>query len=390
MQNMKLATSVNIVAAFYLPVIESHWNCSGWDISKTGCKSACKTNGSVILLAPNPGGGAGIGDRFYVLDVASVLARSLCAQLIIPPPYSELSKSHNLPDHKAIQCSTKWSFYRDWQSMQTNVPQGLYEWDQKETMQLGGSVYEEFALNASANNTNNDCTLHKLAMFSVLEKGVSASPNLTRVDSLTEAYVSVFERGRPFMYTHGSIYHMSNTSGCHELIHSLHDTATCPLKGVGPSQWVTKAAEAIVGTFDRFALLHIRRSDTLRYGCNSTPDMVRKFLACGPLAKFKGDFPFVIFFTDETDYQYLLEVHAALRFFAKHVIHGDIAAKEELAILFGNSPSVDNYLVYSVKNELRGQIGRTSNQSYYLGEFGGHSKDTAAKCKRQTSCAAVI
>ena len=374
---------------FLSAVVSSHWNCSGWNISETGCKSTCKTNNSVILLAPNAGGGAGIGDRTFVLDTASALARSLCAQLIIPSPYSELSKGHNLPGHKPIQCTTKWSIYRDWQSMQSNVPQGIYEWGQQQAINLGGPIFEKSVLSATVNNSKNDCARHKLQTFSVLEKGVYASSNLTPVDSLSDAYVSIFEKGHPFIHTLGSIYHIGNNTVCHKLVRTLRDKATCPKKSVGSSHWIVRAAEAIVGSFDRFALLQIRRADTLKFGCNSTPDMVRKFLICGPLAQFNGNFPVLIFFTDEMDYEYLLEVQATMRFFARHVIHGDVIAKEELALLFQNSAFVDNYLIFSVKNELRGWIGRTTNQSFYLGEFGGHSKNTAELCRRQTSCAAA-
>jgi hypothetical protein len=161
--------------------------------------------------------------------------------------------------------------------------------------------------------------------------------------------------------------------------HLKHDS--CGRTSLKPSLVATGTADRMVGHFQRFVVLHLRRGDTLDL-CDNSPENISDFMRCQVDKTKLSSYQAVIFFTNDESGEYIEAVKSRLETFAPwQVIHGD-AAVIELLKLRGVMPDghTDNYLVYEVYKAV-------AARAKLMLSFGGHEPHQFEKCKRQTSCA---
>jgi len=324
--------------------------CSSWRWNATACRGGCdlSTSGSVIILHEPTTNGAGLGDRLFIISHAVTLAKALCARVSIAPPHMMLSPTHNQGMH-GIQCGWRWSRYFD----------------------LAATAVDEWNLPARCQN--------KVVALTAQQHAATRRGCLP-VSDMSEAF-EVFKTGELFALSvaMGDFRSGVLQSSCRQHISDLQSNS-CSQDAFLPSPMVQSAVESFVGSFGGgpFATLHIRRGDTVKLGCDTSPARVGMFLNCR-LGHQNGSFPAIILFTDERDGAYIESVLKVLRAHSAISMHGDA---ELSALLKQNGAAdLDNYLIYVASSAVK---GRARIQL----EFGGHRESSmmAAYCDRQVRC----
>jgi hypothetical protein len=157
----------------------------------------------------------------------------------------------------------------------------------------------------------------------------------------------------------------------------------CNRVAMGVSPLPVSVAAHLVTGLETYLTIHIRRTDTLHNGCDTSPAKVRLYLNCW-VGQFNGSFPAIVLFTDDTDEAFLSEVLSVLGEFALKVVHCDAAAKVRFKEL-GVDADTDNYLVYEVSVAIRNHPSLQKPGRIKL-EFGGHGPGIAEQCARKTAC----
>ena len=334
-----------------------------WDVAKTQCtrwnSSRCNSSPTSVILMHETGG-AGISDRSYVMVTMGTFAQSLCATLYVPPPYVVLTTSHN---HGArLQCNWTWGRYFN-------------------TAKMSPVIVE---LN-SANSTGiNRCAGKVDAVaYRNMESTLSQGRRVAR--SMDEAYV-FSAKHIPFIYklSMHDMYQTVMKSACvnKTVIQNLRISG-CDYVQREPCAVARQVANELVGSFERFAVLHVRRGDTLRLGCDPSPERVRLFLNC-QLGRYDRIFPVIFFFSDDNDPMFVSDILAMLKQFTPHPVHGDTSSSSILKHIGIEQPD-DDYLIYTVLNALR-DLALASPPSIQL-EFGGHGAEMKERCDRMIQCA---
>jgi hypothetical protein len=210
---------------------------------------------------------------------------------------------------------------------------------------------------------------------------------LTPVDSLGGAYAS-FARGIPFLLTKTMTQIWKEVvpdPSCSQILHDIQASKCVTARRV-PSALVTSAGAEMVRGFEHYAILHLRRSDTLSWGCDNSPAAVKLYLNC-QLGQYNGSFPAIFLFTDEIDLEYVSSIMTLMRLFSPHSRRGDLLVAENLE-RFGVSPNlIDNYLAYMVFFSLRAEIFAGKDRRGRHLSMGGHDANTAQNCLKATQCA---
>lgn len=305
--------------------------CGRWNVSQAACVAASPCNASTarnLIIIHDPGN-AGIGDRSYIVNSAASYAQALCATLVIPPPTFMLSEKHNNNNH--VNCSWGWGRY----------------WDMEPSRPFIKDWYEVLAQFPVCPRRNKYADLKELERYAKDTGHVTAA-------NMAQAF-DLYRAGTPFalfMNPNGptnGLYNLVLPSSCGGgpggVLRELRAIPGCQ-NGLGVSPLPVSVAADLVRGLETYLTIHIRRTDTLVYGCDTSPAKVRLYLNC-QLGQFNGSFPAIVLFTDDTHEAFLSEVLSVLGEFALKVVHGDAAAKVRFKEL-GVDADTDNYLVYEV------------------------------------------
>jgi hypothetical protein len=205
----------------------------------------------------------------------------------------------------------------------------------------------------------------------------SSSTGRAVVHDLAAAY-DLFSRRIPFSFTIATaeVYNgiLSTTSSCHTIPAQLK-SAGCLAKLASPP-FVLQAAADFTKDVEKFALLHIRRGDTIKGEdvCDNSAPKVRMFANC-----HLAEFPSIIFFTDEKDAGYIASVTSELAAVAPLIVDGE---KELFSFLVEKKGvrDLDNYLLFITSKELK-------RFAVKVARFGGHGQHMHAHCDAQVHCA---
>jgi hypothetical protein len=280
----------------------------------------------------------------------------LCAKLVVPSPCVMLGAHHDA----ALDCSLPWSQYVDFGT-------------------VGGSIVRESPeLTSSATKYDHPTSLR-----------IGNIDGIRRVEikrgDLGAAF-DFFEKNQssPFILT----IQLADTwlhiigSTCNALVNTrLRGELGCNGVVCLPPKLAFSVAEEMLRMFDgegNWAVLHLRRGDTLKFGCDNSPERVGQFLKC----HIRGNYTAIFFFTDDQNPAYIEKVSNVIGTIAMHPVHGDIMAKRLLEKK--QAGAVDNYLVYSTFSALK-SLARASG---HLELRFGHA--SAQYCDLQVACSPAV
>jgi len=339
------------------------------------CDPPCTLNQTKsIIFLYSDNGMAGIGDRTVIMELMARFAQTLCARVLLPPPNLVLGPSHNT-NNTRLDCGSWWPRYVDWESMSAGpVNRGSLVEDWRD---FGD---EKFNFYRKGKNCDNE----KKQMVAL--QGQISKLGLAPVDSLGGAYVS-FARDIPFLLTKTMTQIWKEVvpdQACTEILHDIR-TSNCVTARRVSSALVTSAGTEMVRGFKHYAILHLRRSDTRRWGCDNSPAAVKLFLNC-QLGQYNGSFPAIFLFTDEIDPEYVSSIMTVMQLHSPYARRGDLLAAENLERLGVSRNLIDNYLVYMVFYALRVKYYAKDKRIMHL-SMGGHDENTAKYCLKVTRCA---
>ena len=320
-------------------------------IHKPACATPCAKLDNVFVIDQPPGNGAGMEDRSGIMSYMSLFASALCAKLIVPPPCYLLGNH----DSGTLNCSLGWKHYMDFGPVGNQMLE--------ESMKLTSTrVKYNHAVSLQVGNSDG-------VLRTEIKRG-----------DLGAAF-DYYERNpkSPFIFTMQLQESWAYIDGnCNKkLRQQLRSEHGCAGISTLPSKLSIDTAEEmaqIFGGTGKWAVLHLRRGDTLKFGCDNSPLRVGQFLKC----HIDSNYTAVFFYTDEQDPAYSEQVAQVIGLLSVSPIHGDVIARKLLEEKYGSK--VDNYLVYSVFSAMK----RLAESKGYLEMKLG--KHTAEYCDLQVAC----
>jgi len=367
-------------------------NCAqdlGMDASLCGDNDACDRAAppNIVVLTGVPCVGAGIEDRATIISMMATYAQALCAVIVVPAP-CRLLGAHDA-NSSPVACSSPWAHYLDWGDSGAVVRESP-------DLKCGGSTDAALAiaerimapappgesgLSASKKGRRQEGALPAEGRRLGVPRVVAQPNNLSNAARLRAERTPFV---LPFSIS-SAVWPVIVGPTCKQELARLQKGG-CDRVRDNPSIFAAAAAAALLahaGVLDSgpgggfggpgsggsvlgrttapFMVLHLRRGDTVRFGCDNSPARVAALLECrlGKAAVEAGrpdagpglgggggsggdrlssngqsqsprrpKFPAIFFFTDEGDREYLAAVAEACARVASFVAHGDALAKE--------------------------------------------------------------
>jgi hypothetical protein len=352
------------------------------------CK--CSNYGNIVrLVAGN--NRHGLRDRSSIVLAIDRLAAALCADLILPPLASVVKPAS---DGTNQEVQGEWADYFNWAVTPAN-----FKGAARRILKLSGDhlliqhtndadgidQLENQYPRLLAPATPEELKKHIGLAFKLWSAGIKLS-----IDIPIDLY---YHTATPACDDHpfrNNTMGHRNDSACGSACSISALSKLLHLRGCSRLEWdaslkFERIAEKITEGVDpsRFRVLHIRRGDTMKFGCDNSPPKVGDFVACqlenetsSQAANEKPEL--IIYFTDESDPTYHMQVVAELSQSAPHIIHGDKAARHALA----QNNITDAYGVYMM-------LFTHHFEDHTSWSFGGHELGIKEKCSRQTTCRAA-
>ncbi len=339
------------------------------------CRPTCGCAGSSIVLGASQLA-AGYADRLAVLQALGSVAIALCARLEVPLPCKMLDRKHNGGDR--LSCSHGWRYYTNLTVAGTRTPliggngstgAPVYPCDRI----LAPSVSSGLRLATEALAADRCFRWELLPRAAGQNGGASGDGQLTLPAEIEAEAAKTFEfhwfRGQHVWQQDALVKALNLPSGDKYAQRGRAYTAGCvhaePSPAVLELVWGTNA---LLGP--RYATVHVRRGDTLaKPGSSEFADFKSR---TGGLERVLGELarcdtsaaairhqaalarsrrtPRLVFFTDETDDQYLTELRTALEAAnaSESVLHGDAILRAQ-----AGSQGGDNFLIYAASLVIR-------------------------------------
>lgn len=348
----------------------------------------CSKNSPRNLIIMYEPFGAGLKDRNNVVNRAIYIGAFLCAKVIIPPPYMMLSHYHN---QGRMDCNWQWSRYWDMPSYYPLLTDWFALKSSSSFSQSHSSLpitspqvcSDQLQCKPSTHCRNKTSVLQDLILF-VEKQGYEVVYN---IEDALETYMggSVVPFALPIIAS--NMFNKTFRATCLPLFRDQSDSHCSHLdleerSWLLPAKAVSEVAEDVIGSLEssEYLLVHLRRGDTLSRSdkCDNSPLQINFMLKCKRSGS--GKFKLIVYSTDDRNPKYLKQAEAVMRSHSELAVVGlDVLVKNKL--LSRSYKDADNYLVYQVLEEIK----RLSPSDAVV-EFGGHSKDTGAKCREMTKC----
>ena len=339
------------------------------------CRPTCSCEGSSIVLGASQLA-AGYADRLAVLQALGSVAIALCARLEAPLPCKMLDRKHNGGDR--LSCSHGWRYYTNLTVAGTRTPliggngstrAPVYPCDRI----LAPTVSSGLRLAAEALAAGRCFRWELLPRASGRNGGASGDGQLALPAEIEAEAAKTFEfhwfRGQHVWQQDALVKALNLPSGDKYAQQGRAYTAGCVHAEPSPAVLeLVRSTNALLGP--RYATVHVRRGDTLaKPGSSEFADFKSR---TGGLERVLGELarcdtsaaairhqaalarrrwtPRLVFFTDETDDQYLTELRTALEAAnaSERVLHGDAILRAQ-----AGSQGGDNFLIYAASLVIR-------------------------------------
>ena len=337
------------------------------------CRPTCGSAGSSIVLGASQLA-AGYADRLAVLEALGSVAIALCARLEVPLPCKMLDRKHN--GGGRLSCSHGWRYYTNLTVAGTRTPliggngsTPVYPCDRI----LAPTVSSGLRLATEALAAGRCFRWELLPRAAGQNGGVSGDGQLTLPAEIEAEAAKTFEfhwfRGQHVWQQDALVKALNLPSGDKYAQRGRAYIAGCVHAEPSPAVLeLVRSTNALLGP--HYATVHVRRGDTLaKAGSSEFADFKSR---TGGLERVLGELarcdtsaaairhqaalarsrwtPRLVFFTDETDGQYLTELRTALEAAnaSESVLHGDAVLRAQ-----AGSQGSDNFLIYAASLVIR-------------------------------------
>jgi hypothetical protein len=339
----------------------------------------CSNYGNLVrLIAGNSR--HGLRDRSFVVLAIDRLAAALCADMILPPLSSVVKRAGDGTNQEA---QGEWADYFKWgvtpakgaaQRILKSSDDHLLIQHTDDADRVGQleDQYQRLVAPASAEELKK----HIALAFKLWSAGINLS-----LDIPIDLY---FSTATPPCTGDNNVSACGSACSISALSKLLHQRGCSRLERDASLKFERLAEKMTEGVDpSRFRVLHIRRGDTKRFGCDNSPPKVGDFVACrleeetsSQAVKEKPEL--IIYFTDESEPTYHMQVVAELSRFAPRIMHGDEAARRALAL----NNITDAYAVYMT-------LFTHHFEDHTSWSFGGHKSGIKEQCTRLSTCEAA-